>query len=115
MGHDAISERKLESGNPLTILGVSTQLTHEGVWFSPDEAKILKWTSQIRRALDQKRLTPGEAAKLAGSNSTLAANVSCHVMCVEVASCGPVSACSTDWAEPFYTLSFGTSAEGCVS
>ena len=67
LGHDAIADRKLEFGNPLTILGVATQLVQDGVRFSADPAKLVKWAKQIETALTSGRLTAGESSKLAGA------------------------------------------------
>ena len=38
-GHDAISERKLEYGNPLTVLGIRIEVNAAGVIFQPDQEK----------------------------------------------------------------------------
>ena len=43
-GNDSIAERKLECGNPLVILGVSTYITYSGITFKPDDEKVAKWT-----------------------------------------------------------------------
>lgn len=67
LGQGAISERKLESGNGLVILGVVIDIDETGftMWPSPD--KIVKWSKQINAALEAKRLTAGEASKLSGA------------------------------------------------
>ena len=66
LGSDAIADRKLEHGNPLTVLGVSTEVTAAGVTFIPDAAKVAKWTADMEAALAENRLCAGEASKLAG-------------------------------------------------
>ena len=51
MGKEAIAEHKLEEGNPLGILGVSTRLDESGISCTPDPAKVEKWLAQIDAAL----------------------------------------------------------------
>ena len=65
LGQTAIADRKLECGNPLTVLGVSVALMQDGICFKPEPAKIAKWTRQIESALASDRLCAGEASKLA--------------------------------------------------
>ena len=66
LGEDAIAERKLEAGNPLTILGIQVQANLGGVAFTPDAEKVKAWIDDIERALIEERLPAGEASKLAG-------------------------------------------------
>ena len=66
LGHNAIAAHKCEVGMPLTILGVTVHILTEGMKLIPDRAKCRKWAESIRQALQNGRLTAGEAAKLAG-------------------------------------------------
>ena len=67
LGSTAISERKLEHGNPLTILGVEATLRHEGASFRPNDEKALKWIDKIWDVMCKDCLHSGEASKLAGA------------------------------------------------
>ena len=40
LGEDAISKRKLEYGNPMTVLGIKIEANLAGVVFTPDEEKV---------------------------------------------------------------------------
>ena len=53
-------------GMPLSILGVTTELSNSGMRMWPDEDKTVSWCAMIREILASKRLTSGEASKLAG-------------------------------------------------
>lgn len=66
---DALSDRKLAFGSPLTVLGVTISLEVDGVSLCPEPSKLAKWSKQIQSALDTDRLCAGEASKLAGINS----------------------------------------------
>ena len=68
LGADSISERKLETGNPLVVLGVQIEAHLGGVVFTPAADKVKKWLLDIQCALKVGRLTSGEASKLAGKN-----------------------------------------------
>ena len=65
-GDDSISEGKLETGNPLVVLGVEAEVHLGGIVFTPAPDKVEKWMLDIQRALKAGRLTAGEASKLAG-------------------------------------------------
>ena len=39
-GHGAIQERKLEHGDPLTVLGIRIEVNDAGVVFQPDQDKV---------------------------------------------------------------------------
>ena len=52
LGEDAISQRKLEYGNPLVILGVSVTVSTAGLKLHPDAANGQKWSDAIKVALD---------------------------------------------------------------
>lgn len=67
LGETAISERKLEHGNPLTILGIEAFLQHDGATFRPNEEKAVKWSDKIWEILCNGSLKGGEASKLAGA------------------------------------------------
>jgi len=67
LGETAIAERKLESGNPLVVLGVEVLLAPEGLTFWPATGKVEKWLAKIDAALASGSLRPGEASKLSGA------------------------------------------------
>jgi len=69
LGKDAIAQRKVEVGNPLTVLGVQVEINLGGIVFTPDEGKVQVWKQCIRIALQEGRLTSGEASKLAGTRT----------------------------------------------
>ena len=66
LGADSVADRKLECGNPLTILGIAVALRGHGVMLTADTVKIEKWSGQIRQCLASGKLTAGEASKMAG-------------------------------------------------
>ena len=66
LGPTAIAEKKLEHGNPLTILGVETAIGGAGVIFQPEGSKKKKWIKQIQEILEKGSITTGEASKMAG-------------------------------------------------
>ena len=66
LGESSISDRKLEHGNPLTVLGIDMRLDVHGVAFWPSADKVQKWIQLMQLALDRGTLTGGEASKLAG-------------------------------------------------
>lgn len=66
MGAGACAPKKLESGNPLVVLGVQAEVNLAGVVFTPSPAKIKEWVAQIKLYLRLGLLTRGEASKLAG-------------------------------------------------
>ena len=47
LGETAISEKKLEAGNPLVVLGICICLSKSGISMWPDERKVLKWIKKI--------------------------------------------------------------------
>lgn len=71
LGPEAISERKLEAGNGLVVLGVhvfTDQTPREGYGITlwPSQDKVRKWLKKIGLALATLKLTSGEASKLSG-------------------------------------------------
>ncbi len=66
MGEDAIADRKLGFGNPLTVLGVQIEIADEGVKFWPAPEKVQKWLECIEAALEQGFLVSVDASKLSG-------------------------------------------------
>ena len=66
LGSDAIAERKLETGNPLVVLGIQCEANLGGVSFTPAPEKVKAWKLQITGALKDGKLYSGEASKLAG-------------------------------------------------
>ena len=69
LGPDAIEQSKLESGNPLTILGVHVRICDKNITLWPTEAKIAQWTRELKRCLDSGSMSSGAASKLAGKLS----------------------------------------------
>ena len=66
LGPDAVSERKLEHGNPLVVLGVETAIDEGGATFWPAQDKVDKWSASIDAFLASKVMRSGEASKLSG-------------------------------------------------
>ena len=71
LGPSAISEKKLEAGNGLVILGVhvfTDQSPREnyGINLWPSQDKVQKWVGKIGLALATLKMTSGEASKLSG-------------------------------------------------
>ena len=64
LGPDAISERKLEHGNPLVVLGVEATIDEGGATFWPAQDKVDKWSASIDAFLARKVMRSGEASKL---------------------------------------------------
>ena len=67
LGATAIAEKKLEAGNPLTVLGVNIEIDMEGVIFWPAEDKIDKWKAKLESTLARGTMTQQDACKLSGS------------------------------------------------
>ena len=66
MGEDFMKEEKCLTGNPITILGLSVTASSDKITVWLDEAKRSKWSETIERAIDTRKLSATEAAKLAG-------------------------------------------------
>jgi hypothetical protein len=66
LGADALSADKMEYGNPLQVLGLHFQGSNKGVCVRVTDDKAQKWLEDVDKALATGRLTPGDAAKLAG-------------------------------------------------
>ena len=66
LGHSAISERKLEFGNSLVILGIKVEPCGAGVTFRLCPVKAAKWAKELREAIASGHLDAGFAQKLAG-------------------------------------------------
>ena len=67
LGHSAILERKLESGLPLIVLGVETNIDKDGIHMFPSRDKVNKWSVQLKETLSTGLMTSGEASKLSGA------------------------------------------------
>jgi hypothetical protein len=110
LGADSISEGKLETGNPLVVLGVQVEAHLGGIVFTPAPDKVEKWMLDIKSALKAGRLTAGEASKLAGK--AFIKTCVC-VLCFraywlpEAASPLPLSSSSRGWVELCLCLSTG--------
>ena len=66
LGSSAVANRKLETGNPLVILGVRVETNLVGATYVPPPEKIRQWILLIKRYLQLGILGAGEASKLAG-------------------------------------------------
>ena len=66
LGLTAISERKLEYGDSLVILGMMVEPCLAGVTFRLCPTRSKKWAKQLRDAIDSRYLDAGTARKLAG-------------------------------------------------
>ena len=51
LGDDAIADKKLDCGAPLTVLGVTIHIKDEGLHLIPEPSKVTKWTAQVRPSL----------------------------------------------------------------
>ena len=70
LGPTAVADKKLEfSKRRLDILGVTIKLSRRGFSCRPTKRKVAKWCDSLQRALDEDRLRPGDASKLAGKLS----------------------------------------------
>ena len=67
LGPSAISDKKLDSGMPLDVLGLTLSVSKQGITAWPTPDKIVKWITRIVEALRLDRLTAGDASKLAGA------------------------------------------------
>ena len=66
MGETAISKRKLECGNPLTVLGLTLELRRDDILCFLDEKKASKWIDALHTVQKEKKMAPGDASKMAG-------------------------------------------------
>ena len=75
LGAGSVSAKKVCSGLPLEVLGVSIDADTCGAVFWPSEAKVAKWLHRISHALEMKEISSGASNKLAGALSWSAQNV----------------------------------------
>ena len=68
LGPGAAAPQKLETGNPLVVLGVQCTVAESGVTFATNPAKAQEWAHQIQAYLEMGMLTAGDASKLAGES-----------------------------------------------
>ena len=66
LGDTSISEKKLEHGNPLVILGVLVTFGLKQAHLRPSDDKVEKWVETMKRSLKALNLPPGLASKIAG-------------------------------------------------
>ena len=69
LGPDAVSERKLLCGNPLTILGLDVCVDGSSLTVQLREAKAGKWAAMIRQALADQHLDKRQVSMLTGRPS----------------------------------------------
>ena len=67
LGCTAISERKLEHGPELVVLGLEVRPKARGIAVKPAAKKVRKWLGVIKHARKTKSLHNGGASKLAGA------------------------------------------------
>lgn len=99
LGEGACAPKKLECGNPLTVLGVQVELNLAGVVFTFSPEKAAEWVELIRYFIKLGLLTPGEASKLAGEFALPVPGwLGCVILPVcQVAWASHRSTCLTDW------------------
>jgi len=83
LGDDAVASRKLETGNPLVILGIGIETSLAAVTFQPAPEKVAEWVALIKEYLRLGILGAGEASKLAGKRF----RVNLKRVCFELALC----------------------------
>ena len=66
LGRTAISDKKMDHGNPLVILGVEAKILEEGMRCRPSRDKAEKWSLHLQTAKSAKKLYSGEASKVCG-------------------------------------------------
>ena len=112
MGKGACAPKKLECGNPLTVLGVQAEVNLAGVVFSPSPLKTKEWVEQIELYLARGHLTAGEASKLAGACPLFVPGTLMYLTCLicQVAWASLRSMFSTDWEGHFSFQSSGMRA-----
>ena len=66
LGPGAVSDKKLECGDELEILGLHVSFSLSGINLFPAPKKVRKWLFLIKQALDCGTLCAGQASKLAG-------------------------------------------------
>ena len=66
LGATAVSERKLECGHELVVLGILVQPSCDGVLFQLCPVKAAKWLATLDAAIERNHLDSGEAQKLSG-------------------------------------------------
>ena len=74
LGHDAIEDKKLEHGNPLTILGVDVKVNSDEVIVWPTQAKLDTWKKELEDCKERGVMSPGLASKMAGRLNFAAQN-----------------------------------------
>ena len=89
LGTGACAPKKLECGNPLTVLGVQAEINFAGVVFTPSPAKAAELVELIDSYLQSGRLYSGEASKLAGKFAVPALGWLVRVL---------LFVCQADWA-----------------
>jgi hypothetical protein len=66
LGPTAVADQKLAFGARLDVLGVDIKMSKRGYKCCPTKRKVRKWLKTLQQAVDEGRLAPGEASKLAG-------------------------------------------------
>ena len=75
LGPDALATDKSEAGPNLCILGIDFSMSWRGLACRPAKRKVIKWVACINAVLKKRKLTPGEASKLAGRLSWCCSNM----------------------------------------
>ena len=66
MGPDTIETKKLEHGNPITILGIDIKIGPDDVTMWPTERKVQQWTAELEQCCSSGKMSSGLASKFAG-------------------------------------------------
>jgi hypothetical protein len=66
LGEGSLSAKKLQYGNPLTILGFDVSLANNYVLFQLNEEKRLGWLGQLRHYRETAKMSQDEAAQMSG-------------------------------------------------
>ena len=66
LGPEAVAPAKLECGPQLCILGVLIRLSNKGYTCQPSADKVCRWLAIIDDVLEESKLPPSDAGKLAG-------------------------------------------------
>ena len=79
LGPGSVSAKKVCSGLPLDVLGVTVDADECGAVFWPSDTKVEKWISRITNALQTQKLSSGASSKLAGALSWSAQHIFCRL------------------------------------
>jgi hypothetical protein len=81
MGDDALKDKKMESGNPIGILGLRVTADETSVHVWPEPKKVTNWAKDIDEAISKQKLSSADASKLAGRLSWAAQHTFMRIGC----------------------------------